>query len=393
MATKHHIHFYPVGNGDTCQIVTANGQRILFDYCHRRCAEDEEDERIDLKARLKSELDDAGRDDFDMVAFTHADLDHIANSTDFFELEHSKAYQGGGRIKIRELWLPAAMLLEDVEKGDERAEFALWKKEGRHRLLEGKGIRVFSQPQALMDWLVPKLRERNEGPTARDHLFVDAGTVVNSFDLNRDGIEFFCHSPFIKHCDEGDIIRNDASLVFNVRFQTTGGTYDFLQVGDSTASVLDDIVTTTEYHGRGDRLNWNLFNVPHHCSYKALNETDKGDNETVPTPLVKSLLLRGQRGAYAVSSSWQIKDDREAYNQDQPPHVQARNCYRSHLAQVRGREFLVTMEESKRRDPSPITFEIDAGGVCWIKAVAGASAILTSRPHRAGLSSLPTRVG
>ena len=49
MPATHTITFYPVGNGDTCQLVLAGGERVLFDYCHRRVAEDENDPRIDLK--------------------------------------------------------------------------------------------------------------------------------------------------------------------------------------------------------------------------------------------------------------------------------------------------------------------------------------------------------
>jgi len=131
MSGKHKIVFYPVGNGDTSQIVLSNGSRFLIDFCHRKVAEDEDDPRIDLKARLNEELKDAKRDYFDMVAFTHADLDHISGSTEFFELRHAAKYQGEGRIKINELWVPAAMLLEEVTREQLSDEFALWRKEAR----------------------------------------------------------------------------------------------------------------------------------------------------------------------------------------------------------------------------------------------------------------------
>ena len=116
MAQAHKIVFYPVGNGDTSQIILDGGHRILFDFCHLRKAEDEEDPRIDLKSRLKEELDGAKRDDFDVVAFTHADTDHISGCTEFFHFDHAAKYQGDGRIKIKELWVPAALLIEEVER-------------------------------------------------------------------------------------------------------------------------------------------------------------------------------------------------------------------------------------------------------------------------------------
>ncbi len=386
MADVHQVIFYPVGNGDTEQIVLSRGRRILFDFCHCDRAEDASTPEIDLKRRLKEDLNTANRDYFDVVAFTHADLDHIQGSTEFFELQHAKKYQGEGRIKIRELWVPAAMLLEEADKDHQQEESVLLRQEARYRLLEGKDILVFSKPQALADWLEPRLRARGEPASARDHLFIDAGTIVPGFSLGSDGIEFFCHSPYVKHCDEGDIIRNRASLVFNVRFRADGAHYDFLEVGDATWEEIEDIVNTTKYHKNDDRLAWNLYNIPHHCSYLALNEEgQKGERETEPKPLVKELLKQGKPDAYIVSCSKPIPDDRNSYHQIQPPHIQARNTYERYLREVGGRKFLVTMEEPNGYKPEPIVFEIGGGGLTWKRSqVIGAPAIITSIPPRAG---------
>lgn len=382
---SHKVLFYPVGNGDTSQLILSGGRRILFDYCHRRDGEDDGSPLIDLKSRLKDELGKSDRDDFDVVAFTHADADHICGSTDFFELQHAAKYQGNGRVKIKELWVPAAMLLEEATNDQQSDEFVILRQEARHRLLEGKDILVFSKPQALMDWLIPKLKERGEAPTARDHLFIDAGTIVPGFSLPKDGVEFFCHSPFIKHCEDGsDVIRNRAALIFNVRFQVDGATYDFLQVGDAEWEVLEEIVQTTRRHNNADRLRWNLYNLPHHCSYLALSD-EKGDKETTPKSLVKELLLQGQKDAYLVSSSRPIPDSQDAYDQVQPPHIQARKAYERHLRNVGGRKFVVTMEEPNARRPEPLEFEVTRGGVSWNRTiVGGASVIIASRPPRAG---------
>lgn len=384
MSETHLVTFYPVGNGDTTQLALAEGRRVLFDFCHREKAEDSDTPEIDLKTHLKEELKKAKRDYFDVVAFTHADLDHIQGSTEFFELQHAEKYQGNGRIKIRELWVPAAMLLEEADNDHQQEEFVLLRQEARHRLLEGKDILVFSKPQALQDWLEPKLKERGESPNARDHLFIDAGTIVPGFSLDRDGVEFFCHSPFIKHCDEGDIIRNSAALVFNVRFRAGGAHCDYLAIGDATWEDLEDIINITRYHKNDDRLSWDLYNIPHHCSYLALSD-DKGDKETVPKPLVKELLLQGRRDAYIVSCSKPIPDVKESYAEIQPPHIQARKAYERYLKEVVGRKFLVTMEEPNANKPEPLVFEITGGGVTWKRSGSiGAPAIVLSKPPRAG---------
>jgi len=384
MADVHQISFYPVGNGDTTQIVMSGGRRVLFDFCHRNKAEDSDTPEIDLKARLKDDLKKADRDYFDVVAFTHADLDHIQGSTDFFELQHAKKYHGEGRVKIRELWVPAAMLLEEADNDHQTEEYVLLRQEARHRLLEGKDILVFSKPQAVADWLEPLLNARGESASARDHLFIDAGKIVPGFSLNQDRVEFFCHSPFIKHCDEGDIIRNRASLVFNVRFRADGAHFDYLEVGDATWEEMEDIVSTTKYHKNDDRLAWDLYNIPHHCSYLALSD-EKGDKETEPKPLIKDLLQMGKKDSYIVSCSKPVTDVKESYSQTQPPHIQARKAYERYLKEVGGRKFLVTMEEPNANKPEPITFEITSGGVTWKRSASiGAPAIILSTPPRAG---------
>jgi hypothetical protein len=386
MGETHRVVFYPVGNGDTTQIVLSKGRRVLFDFCHRPNAEDPKTPEIDLKTRLKDDLKKASRDYFDVVSFTHADLDHIMGSTEFFELLHATKYQGDGRIKIRELWVPAAMLLEEAARDEQSDEFCILRQEARYRLLEGKGILVFSRPKVLIDWLHEKLKERNEPTSARDHLFVDAGKLVPGFTLATDGVEFFCHSPFIKHCDGGDIIRNMAALVFNVRLFAGGELFDYLEIGDADWDALEDIVLATRAHKNEDRLNWDLYNIPHHCSYTGLSD-EKGDRETDPKPLVKDLLLRGREDAYVVSCSDPIPDLKEAYDQTQPPHIQARKAYERYLKQVGGRKFLVTMEAPNAYHPEPIEFEIASNGISWSRsALVGAPAIVASRPPRAGRS-------
>ena len=385
MSEIHKVIFYPVGNGDSSQIILSAGKRVLFDYCHHKDGEDDDEPHIDLASYLKEDLKKSQRDYFDVVAFTHADVDHIKGSTQFFELQHAEKYQGNGRIKINELWVPAAMLLEEATNDQQSDEFVILRQEARHRLLEGEDILVFSKPKELMDWLIPKLEERGLSEDARDHLFVDAGTLVPGFNLHADGVEFFCHSPFIKHCDDdGDILRNKAALIFNVRFRADGEHYDYLAIGDSEWDVLEDIVDTTGYHNNMDRLEWDLFNLPHHCSYLSLSD-EKGDKKTEPKEKIKDLLLSGHKDAYMVSSSKPILDDNNAYQQVQPPHIQAKNTYEDYLKQVDGRKLLVTMEEPNTTSPEPLEFEVGQRGVTFKSyGKSGATVIVSTTPPRAG---------
>ena len=179
-------------------------------------------------------------------------------------------------------------------------------------------------------------------------------------------------------------MRNSAALIFQVRFDVSGVQTNYLAVGDSEYSILEDIVYITQRHKRDDRLNWDIFNIPHHCSYLALS-SEKGAVETIPTDKIKILLKSGQEGAYLISSSNPISDNEDAYNQQQPPHIQAKKAYQRYLDENGGRKILVTMEEPNENTPEPIIFEITAYG-CNIlkKSITGSAAIISSTPPRAG---------
>ena len=369
----HRVRFYPVGNGDCSQIVLANKKRLLFDFCHRRKSEDKDDPRIDLKSALSDELAQAKRNGFDVLALTHLDDDHIANSTEFFYLEHAKKYQGAGRKRIGVLWVPAAAILETGLTG----EAAVWRSEARHRLKEGKGIRVFSKPSSLEKWLESQglsLKERRD-------LITDAGQLVPEFNLKRDGVEFFVHSPFAKHADGGTVMRNESALILHATFEVSGRKTRYLMVGDSESDVLEEIVDITRARKRDERLQWDLYNVPHHCSYLALGP-EKGKVRTKPVKNVQWLLDQCQAGGVAVSSSDPIPDE----DTNDPPHRQAAATYRKAIDDNDGHKFVVTMEHPSRAKPKVLEIEIGARGATLKKlSIVGVPAVTASTAPRAGL--------
>ena len=369
----HKVRFYPVGNGDCSQIVLDNGKRLLFDYCHRRKGEDADDPRIDLEAALSAELATAGRKGFDVVALTHLDDDHIANSTEFFYLEHAKKYQDYHRKRIDELWVPAAAILEKGLTG----EAAVWRSEARHRLKKGTGIRVFSKPSKLKDWL------ESEGLSlsAREHLITDAGKLVPGFNRVTDEVEFFVHSPFAKDADGETVLRNESALILHATFEVGGRETRYLIVGDSTWEILEEMVDITRDRGRDERLEWDLYNVPHHCSYRALGP-EKGKDRTTPVPNVQWLLDQCQLGGLAVSSS----DPIPTVDTNDPPHRQAAATYRKAIKDKGGRKFVVTMEHPDKKRPKVLEVEIGKFGATLKKlgTVGGAGLTSTYSP-RAGM--------
>ncbi len=289
---KHSLTFYPIGNADTTLIKLSNEQTVLIDYAHMRCDGDATDKRIELPDALNK----AVNGDFDAVCFTHADNDHICRFSEYFYLDHAAAYQGGNRKKIKELWVPANILVETNLDGDAR----ILRAEARYRLKNKKGIRVFSRPKKLKDWC-----EQQDDICFDDirHLVVDAGQLVPGFSLSGNGVEFFVHSPFAS--DSQHIDRNNESIVIQATFNDACQT-KLLLGSDVDNDSWTDIVNITKHFGNEHRLLWDFFHVSHHSSYLAIGP-EKGTYETVPNKEVKWLIEeQGNARARSNSPSWEI---------------------------------------------------------------------------------------
>jgi beta-lactamase superfamily II metal-dependent hydrolase len=343
--TKAKITFYPVGNGDTTQIETANNKRIIIDFNRK---EPEKEGGFDLSEELKKSL--GNKEEVDVFMATHMDDDHIGGFSEFFELQHAEKYQGEDRIKIKELWVPAAVILETGEEIS--GEKAILRAEARYRLEQKTGIKIFSKPEDLKDYL----EEHNI--TGVDHLFVSAGQKIKDFE----GLEIFCHTPFYDETNEDDIKRNECSIITHYTFIIDGIKTKYFHIGDTEYQNIERLVKKSD----DATLEWDILNIPHHCSYKALSpdKVDKKwregqEKKTVPTENVAKLLKKGRPSAYMISSSNPIENEES----DQPPHIEAKRCYEEYLDKINGTKFLVTMEYPNKKEPKPIVLELSNKGI------------------------------
>lgn len=371
------ITVYPLGNADCYRIDTAGGQKLLFDYADMRCADDPSDKRAKLPDELRADLASAGRTSFDVVAFTHFDDDHVCGAASFFWLEHASKYQGEGRIKIDELWVPAWAISESKE--DLCEDGKIIQAEARHRLENGERVRVFSRPEHLEEWL----KGRNLTLAERRHLITDAGQYVPGWAPGTGtGLEMFVHSPFAWRQDEATLVdRNSNCLVFQATFRDGGSETRAMLMGDTEYSCIADIVRITRSHGQTDRLKWDVVKLPHHSSWKSLG-AEKGDDETVPDPDVAALYeTYGQLKGRLISTSKPIPSNDD---DDQPPHRQAANYYKR-VARPNLGEYVVTMEHPSVAAPEPIVIEIDWRGATLKKGAGPVAAAALSTPApRAG---------
>ena len=372
------LTYHPLGNADSTRIDLDNGKKVLIDYANMRCAGDASDKRIDLPEALRHDLRLARRNDYDVVVFTHLDDDHVCGASEFFYFDYAAAYQSEERVRINELWVPAAVILETSLSGDKH----VIRQEAKHRLRQGYGIRVFSSPGLLDSWL----RDHGIEPDSRRHLITDAGQVVPGFDLSTDGVEFFAHSPFATRSNQGRLLdRNNDSLALHATFLKGGRLTRALFLADLNYDVIRDIVRVTEYHGqrdasRLDRLTWDVHKISHHSSYNALGP-EKGVAKTTPDPDVDRLFTTyGQPGGIIVSTSDPIPTE----DTIQPPHRQAAAYYRDVAAGLTG-EFVVTMEHPTKARPAPLVVDISSGGAAVQRTMPGGVGPIVSTPApRAG---------
>ncbi|MGU3544426.1 hypothetical protein [Methylobacterium sp. A52T] len=365
----HIIRFFPIGNGDCCLIQLENGRWILFDFADMRNPNDPNDKRCDLEKELREALGD--HKVIDVVAFTHLDTDHCKRAKEVFELDHADKYRGGDRIKIKSLWVPASAVLEEGLKGQARTLRA----EARHRFKEGKGIRVFSRPDKLDQFLL----DRDIDPATRRNLISDAGTLCPEFNLVADGVEFFVHSPFAERVGEEIVMRNDSALFMQALFEVAGRHTRMILSADVGHEVIDDIVRITQHYGNGCRLEWDINNVPHHSSYRSL-AAEKGEGVTEPEERLAWLYEgAGQRGGLLVSTS----DPIPAAVTEQPPHREAAAYYKRVARDLDG-SYLVTMEHPSAIAPKPLVIEIGERGHMVRKFAGGAASVIRNAAPRAG---------
>ncbi|MGP0089728.1 MAG: hypothetical protein ACLPKB_07185 [Xanthobacteraceae bacterium] len=372
------ITIFPLGNADSSRLDLADGRKVLVDFGNQGDPDDPKDLRCDLAAELRADLRKARRDGFDVVCFTHLDADHCQGASDFFWLRHAAKYQGEDRIKIDELWVPAAAVTEDGLEDCAR----VIRQEARYRLREGKGIRVFSRPDLLKEWM-----EKNGIDfESRKHLIVDAGQLVPGFSKDKaERAEFFVHCPFAWRTNENELEdRNQDSIVFQITFKEDGVESYALFASDVDHETLSLIVQTTKRHRQEGRLLWDFMKLPHHCSYLSLGPV-RGTKETKAVPEVKWLFeTQACRGAYVVSTSKPIpQEGSEEDNSPQPPHRQAANYHRRVVRDKDGK-FLVTMEHPRESAPKVARFEVTRFKIALLIAAPSVITTASSTPTRAG---------
>ena len=175
-------------------------------------------------------------------------------------------------------------------------------------------------------------------------------------------LEFFVHSPFKDSLVEGraEADKNETSIVMQARFKNastdTKPSALYLFGGDADHYIWEEIQDQSSAHGNDDKLDFDIFMAPHHCSWTYFNDVPYKKGETdEPVESSKDLIKDHKtKGAVIIASSKQIKDD-----DDNPPHYPAKGEY---VKLIGSDKFISLAEEPGTKKPKPVVYEVTSSG-------------------------------
>lgn len=360
MAAK--IEFFPVDNGDMTLVTLESGRTILIDVNIRLRADDEKDnEAVDVASLLRTRLqrDTSKRLYVDAFLLSHPDEDHCRGLTRHFHLGKADEWNPkDDKILVREMWSSPIVFrrAQDVD-GAICADAEAWWAEARRRV---KVFKAASAKASIADGeRIQVLGEDRDGKTDDlVEILVKTGEEITKIGGKVDGtFRARLLSPQLLSKSEAEKLsgKNQASVV--ARFSIRGVSKDdaclFLSGGDAEVENWERIWSRNKHQAA--RLQYNLLQAPHHCSWRSLSSDSWSElgEKAKTSPSARSALGQALAGAYIVSSSKEIIDD-----DDDPPCIRAKREYLDILKSVSG-SFLCTADEC---EDDVLLFEIAADG-------------------------------
>lgn len=357
---KKSIKFYPVDNGDTTLITLSDNSTILVD-CKIRDGEENKDGAAiyDVKTDLLNNVQNRGGIPYlDTFILTHPDEDHCLGFKKHFYNGSPEDYgdknKDADEIMIDELWV-TSMLFDGATNDDAKAlkkeaerRQKLWHDNDTNKNQPGNRIRMIGYNG---DEKYENLPNSIPGETIS---IINGKTFLD--------FEFFVHAPFKQSLitASADEDKNFSSIVMQAAFKQnlTNRSWSafYLFGGDADHNRWAEVLKQSKEHSNEDRLVWDLFQSPHHCSWTYFNDVPYAEAEEHKTPKRTSLELLdyGNDDAKIIASCKVIKN-----NDDNPPHFQAKKQY---LNKVEDENFLNTAIEPKEKKPEPIVFEVSSFG-------------------------------
>ena len=376
---EHIIKYYPVGNADCSLIKLDNGMTVIVDCQILADLTDGKGKQVvfDVKADLLKELkkDASGRPYVDLFISTHPHKDHTKGfEGNFYHGDVSKydKEKNKDEIIIEELWITPRGIMNDLADTSEEIR----REAKRRRKLYDDNISFHGSTGNFLRIIG---YDKDKDFDSR-YCYVPENTVTSVHGSSLSWLDIFIHAPFKKDIESSkrDDDKNAISIVVQLGFKIQGySEYKsrVLMGGDAEHNIWEHIL---ENNKDNERLRWNIFLAPHHCSWTFFNDSS---NKKEVLPCAESILDK-QIGslAHIVASSEEIKD-----NDKNPPCYQAKQQYINRLKSGSS-HFLNTATNSKVGNiPQPIVFKINEYGKTLkeVTTVAGTSSIANPAP-RAG---------
>ena len=380
MAVSHKIKFYPVDNGDNVLLKLDDKTSVIVDCQIRDCEENSNGvTTYDVKKDLIKELNKDSKNNLyvDLFINTHPHSDHCLGFDKNFYSGSPNDYTDTNRkneeIIIGELWVTQRAFANDLcnDGGAIRREAKRRKK-------------LFEDGSAESPKYGNRLRiiGYNDDDTTVEGIHYVPGKTVNTFNgKTSDYLSMFIHAPFKKDLVRGkaDKDENAASIVvqMQLRTQKNGDIKSRIIIaGDADHYVFEQILEKSKKNNNEDKLKWDLFLAPHHCSWSFFNDRPYEDNSE-PKDYSLEFLDYKNTGANVIASSKKIEDKKP-----NPPHHSAKEEYTEKIGDSKFKNTATNKDENA---PEPLVYIIDDYGFKLEKVAAVASVgIMTSSTPRAG---------
>lgn len=376
----HKIKFYPVDNADNILIKLSDSTTIIADCQIKECKENSDGiKTYDVKKDLMEELEkDMNNNLFvDLFINSHPHEDHCLGFEKNFYYGDPNDYTDVNRdnqeIIIGELWVTKMVFSNDLcgDGGAIRREA-----KRRKKLFEENPTQSNRSGNRI------KIIGYNEIDSKVEGLHYVPGMTVDSFNgKNNSYLSLFIHAPF-----KSDLVRGQAnkdhnatSIVLQMKFSYLpyGETVSRLILGgDADHYVWEQVLEKSKKNNNADKLEWDLFLAPHHCSWSFFNDTPHENNKE-PKDYSLEFLNYAKQGAHIITSSKKIED-----KEPNPPHYNAKLEYEKKVGALKFKNTAINKDENA---PEPLIYIIDDNGFTLDKKISPASHnILTKPTPRAG---------
>ncbi len=348
------IKFYPVDNGDTV-LIKVDKTTIQID-ANIRNNEDCYDVMEDLLGELST--DGEGRYHLDLFMLTHPDEDHCRGIDTNYYLGDPDYYSDDDledELVIIDELMVTPMLFSDATstpakalKKEANRRRKLWDEDSPAKNKVGNRLVIIGYDGGKKYDNVPS--------------YIPGDTIKKVNGKTMTLIEFFVHSPFKDSLVEGraESEKNLTSIVMQARFKKdsrdTNPSALYLFGGDADHYIWEEIQDQSSAHGNDEKLDFDIFLAPHHCSWTYFNDVPYKKGETdEPVESSKDLIKDHKlKGSVIIASSKQIKDD-----DDNPPHYPAKKEY---VKLIGSDKFISLAEEPDSKKPKPVVYEVTSSG-------------------------------